>query len=323
VLDRLKANSQVTGAAIVFGLPFHDENYASTYSIAGRTILPPADRARAGLRIVTEDYFAVMRMRLIQGRFFAATDRAGAPGVCIVNESLAHRQFGTQRVLGNVVLRGRDADQPYEIVGVVADVKTNGLRSITPDEVFYPFRQIPRANAAIVARTAGDPEALGPVIQAAVAAVSPDQPVSRFASMDRRLRGTLGGERVVAALTTGFAGIALILAAVGVYAVLAHNVSARTVEIGIRMAIGADRINIVRLILSQGMRLVALGMINGVSSAMIASRFLATLLYEVSPYDPWAYGLVAATFVAVGIIASFAPAVRASRVDPLSSLNAT
>jgi ABC-type antimicrobial peptide transport system permease subunit len=127
----------------------------------------------------------------------------------------------------------------------------------------------------------------------------------------------------VAALTTGFAGIALILAAVGVYAVLAHNVSARTVEIGIRMAIGADRINIVRLILSQGMRLVALGMIAGVSSAMIASRFLATLLYEVSPYDPWAYGLVAATFVAVGIIASFAPAVRASRVDPLSSLNAT
>jgi predicted permease len=322
VVERLTANKQVTGAAAVFGLPFHDDNYASPYAIFGRPILPVSDRARAGLRIVTDDYFSVMRMRLLQGRFFADSDRAGAPNVCVINESLARHQFGSRSPLGQVMLRGREADQAFAIIGVVADVKTNGLQSVAPDEIFYSFRQVPRATAAIVARTAADPDTLGPVMQAAVADVDPHVPISRFASMDRRLRGTLGTERLMASLASAFAGLALLLAAVGLYAVLAHHVAARTIEIGIRMAMGADRRAIEGLIITQALRLVAIGTAIGLATAAIASPALIVQLYGVSPYDPGTYGLVTAVFIGVGLCASWVPARRAARVDPLASLNA-
>ena len=317
VIERLRNQPQVTGAAVVFGLPFHDDNFASTYAISGRPIPPPPERARAGLRMVSEDYFQVMRMRILAGRRFAITDRAGAPGVCIVNESLARRQFPGRSPLGQVIRRGREADQRFEIVGIVADVKTNGLRSATPDEIFYPFRQLQRANAAIVARTNGDPARLRPIFESTVSAVDSEQPLSRFAPMEERLAGTLGGERALASLTGAFAFLALALASVGLYAVLAQNVAARTVEIGIRLAIGAEPVAVVRLVLRQGMRLAVIGIAAGLISAVVAARILAAQLFEVSPRDPLVYVSVSAIFGAVATLASLAPALRASRVDPL------
>jgi predicted permease len=161
VVDRLNNHPQVSGAAVVFGLPFYGENSASPYSVSGRPILAPADRPRAGLRLVSENYFKVMRMKILEGRTFEPEDRAGAPLVCIVNQSLARRQFGATSAVGQVIRRGRNADQFHKIVGVVADVKTNGVRQPTPHEIFYPFRQVPRATAAIVVRSEADPAALG------------------------------------------------------------------------------------------------------------------------------------------------------------------
>ena len=219
------------------------------------------------------------------------------------------------------MLRGREANQAFEIVGVVADVKTNGLTSKTPDEIFYPFRQMPRLDAAIVARASADAEALAPLFRAAVAAVDASVPVARFATMERRLAESLGPERTIAGLTTVFAALAVLLAAVGLYAVVAHGVAARTVEFGIRMAVGADRRAIVRLVLSQAMRLVAAGIGCGVLAAAFGSTLLATQLYQVSPRAPWVYGLVSVVFVAIGIAASLTPALRAARVDPVVSLS--
>ena len=320
VVDRLAAMPQVSGAAVVFGLPF-DDNYSSPYAIAGRPLLPVAERARAGLRVVSEEYFQVMRVSLVAGRDFTTADRFGTPLVCVVNQSLARRQFGSaQAAVGGVLLRGREA-LPYEIVGVVADVRTNGLVAPVPDEVFYAFRQAPRPNATLVARTPGDPDRLAPLMQSAIAAVDRSQPLFGFASMNRRLETALGPQRILAGLTLAFSAMAMLLASIGLYAVLAHSVALRQREIGIRLAVGAGRAAIVRLILAQGIRLVGVGIAAGLLAAAVASPLLAPRLFEVSPRDPLLYAGVALLFAAIGAVASLAPAIRASRIDPAISLS--
>ena len=320
VLALVKRDPRVVDAAISFGLPYHDENFASTYSIAGRPIVAASGRARAGLRIVSPEYFRTMRIQLIEGRTFTAADRAGAPGVCVVNRSLARRQFGGATALGQVVLRGVNADRAFEIVGVVDDVLTNGPRGNIPDEIFFPFEQLPRPTPAIVARSAGNPAELSRVFTAAVAEIDPSLPVARFATMDERLQPTLGPDRILAILASAFAVVAVVLAAVGLYAVLAHGVAARRLEIGIRMAIGASRPSIVRLIVTQAARLAGAGVAVGLLAGAGASKLLESQLFGVSARDGWIFVATTAGFAAIGLAAAWLPARRASRVDPLSAL---
>jgi putative ABC transport system permease protein len=323
VLERVQRQPRVIGAAIVFGVPFAPDNYVSPYVIAGQPIPPPAERRRAGLRIVSEDYFTVMGSRLLQGRAFTAADRAGAQQVCIINASLAKRQFAARSPLGAVVLRGRDADQRFEIVGVVDDIKTNGPTNPAPDELFLPFRQVPRPNASMVIRTASRPDTIAPALQSAVFAVDPDLPVAGFATITDQLAATLGPEQILAQLTAAFAVVALLLAGVGLYAVLAHAVAARAPEIGIRMAVGADRPAILRLVIAGALRLVVPGIAIGLLAAVGASHLVTAQLHEISPRDPFVYAGVAIGFAAIGLFASAVPALRASRVDPVITLNAS
>ena len=320
VLDRLAP--QVRGAAIAFGLPFATDNFVSPYVIRGRVVPPPAARRRAGLRIVSEDYATVMRMRLLAGRFFTAADRAGAEPVCVVNQSFARREFGDRSPLGAIVLRGRDADQRFEIVGVVGDVRTNGPTADPPDELFLPFRQVPRPNAWLLVRTNGRPETAAPLLQSAVTAANGDLSISDFTTMETARALTVGPERLLAGLASVFGVLALLLAAIGLYAVLAQSVTARTAEIGIRMAIGAERWSIGRLVLIGALRLVGLGVLVGLSAALAVSRVVAAQLHGVSARDPIVYAIVAGVFVLVAIAASLLPARRATRVDPLVCLRA-
>ena len=320
VLTLIKRDPRVTDAAVVLGLPFHDDNFASTYTIAGRPIAAPSERARAGLRIVSPEYFRTMRIRLIEGRTFTSADRAGAPGVCVVNQSLARRQFAGASPLGQVVLRGINADRAFEIVGVVDDVRTNGLRAVAPDEIFFPFDQLPRPTPAIVARTDGNPGELSRVFTTAVAEVDASLAVARFATMDDRFQQTLGPDRTLAILASAFAFVAVILAAVGLYAVLAHSVAARRIEIGIRMAIGASRPSIVRLIVTQAARLAGSGVIVGLMAAAGATRILASQLFGVTAHDGWIFVMTTVGFAALGLAAAWLPARRATRVDPLTAL---
>jgi predicted permease len=322
VVDRVRQLPQVTGAAIGFGLPFDNDNFVSPYVIGGRPIPPAAERARAGLRIVGDGYFQVMRMRIVAGRAFTAADKDGSENVCIINESLALREFRDRSPLDATILRGRDAKTAYRIVGVVGDVRTNGPGQPVPEEIFFAFRQLPRPNAAIVVRTASRPDAIALSLQAAAGAVDPSLPVAQFATLEQKLSATLGPDRIVATLISAFAFVAMLLASIGLYAVLAHSVAARTVEIGIRMAIGADRRSILRLVVSDGLRLVAIGIVCGLAAALAASRFVAAQLHDVSAHDPLVYAMVALIFVVVGVTASALPARRAARVDPLVSLSA-
>ena len=261
-----------------------------------------------------------MRISLVAGRAFTEADREGSPGVCIVNASLANRLFPGESPLGKVMLRGRDAEVKAEIVGVIRDVKTNGLSVPAPDEVYYPYRQLARPGMAVVARTEGDAAALQPVIRTAVADVDKDQPISFFATLENNVSQSLGAQRIVASLTAGFAGLALALSAVGLYSVLAYAVSQRTSELGIRMALGAQPMQVIRLVMGNGLQLVAIGLAIGLAGAAGAARLIQTLLFNVQPLDPLVYLGVAVVFTFIASLACLVPSMRASRIDPLVAL---
>ena len=322
VIERLKAHGQVTAAAAVIGLPLSGLNPRSPYSVAGRPVLPLPQRPLAGLAIVSEDYFQLLRIPFVEGRAFTAADREGAPGVCVINASLAKRLFPGESALGKVLLRGRDAEIKHEIVGVIHDVKTNGLNAPAPDEVYYPMRQLGRPGMGLVVRTQGDPAALQAVIRSAVADIDPDQPISFFRTMDSTVAQSLGVQRIVASLTAVFAGVALVLSAVGLYSVVAYAVAQRTGEIGIRMALGAQPGQVVGLIMRSGLQLVGIGLLAGLAAAAGAAQLIQALLFNVQPFEPLVYGGVALLFAAVAALACLLPSLRASRIDPLVALRA-
>jgi predicted permease len=322
VVERLHADPLVTDAAAAIGLPLSGFNPRSPYGVAGRPALPLPQRPLAGLGIVSEDYFRLMRIAFKEGRAFTADDREGAPGVCIINESLSTRLFAGQSALGQVMLRGRDGEIKAEVVGVIRDVKTNGLNAPAPDEIYYPMRQLGRAGMAVVARTSGDAAALQPVIRAAVAGVDKDQPISFFATLETNIAQSLGAQRIVASLTTIFAGLAFVMSVVGLYSVLAYAVAQRTPEIGIRMALGARRSQVVRLVMQGGLQLVGIGLVIGLAAAAGAARVIRTLLFDVQPLEPTVYAVVAVVFAFVASLACLLPSLRASRIDPLVALRA-
>ena len=310
----------MTGAAVALGLPLSGFAARSPYTVGGQQVLPLAQRPLAGLMIVSDDYFRVMRIPLVAGRAFGPDDRAGAPGVCIINESLARRLFPGESALGRVLLRGRNAEISNEIVGVIRDVKTLGLNTPAPDEIYFPLRQLGRPGLSVVARTSGDAAALQAVIRSAVLDVDKDQPISFFATMDTTVAQSLGAQRIVASLTAVFAGLALMLSAVGLYSVLAYAVSQRTPEIGIRMALGARRGQVIGMVMTGGLRLVGVGLVIGLAGAVAASRLIQSLLFNVPLIDPLTYGAVIVLFALVGALACLVPSLRASRIDPLLAL---
>jgi putative ABC transport system permease protein len=320
VVERLRADGRVTSAAAGIGVPLAGFNPRSPYSVEGREVLPLAQRPLAGLGIVSDGYIEAMGIPLASGRSFTPADREGAPRVCIINESLARRLFPGESPLGRVLLRGRDAEIRSEIVGVIGDVKTIGPNAPTPDEIYFPMRQLGRPGMAIVARTDGDPAGLQATIRSAVAGVDKNQPISFFSTMDANIAGSLGSQRIVTSLTAVFAAVALVLSAVGLYSVIAHAVSRRTTEIGIRMALGAQARQVVVMVMRSGLRLVAIGLAVGLTGSAGAAGLIRTLLFQVEPLDPAIYAGVALLFALVASVACLLPSLRASRIDPLMAL---
>ena len=321
VVDELRRDPTITHASASIGLPISGFNARAPYSVAGRPIMPLAQRTLAGFQVVSEDYFATLRMPIIAGRAFTPDDREGAPGVCIINQTLAKHLFPGESALGHILLRGKDAEIGHTIVGVIEDVKSNGLTAPVPDEVYYPMRQLGKPALNVSARTTGDTARLQNSIRAAVAAVDHNQPISFFQSLDSLLSQSLGIQRIVATLTGCFAVIALVLAAVGLYSVVAYAVAQRTGEIGIRMALGARPGQVLALIMSGGLKLVALGVVLGLAGAAGTTRLIQTLLSNVQPLDPVVYGSVALFFGLVATAACFLPSFRASKIDPLIALS--
>jgi putative ABC transport system permease protein len=318
LLRRIGGLAGVDAVAAGSGVPTMDGS-GTYYSIEGEDT-PEGHRPIVGYRSVTPGYFSTLGATLKSGRGFTDADRADAPLVAVVNQAFVRRHWPNGTALGHrIVLQSGTRD----IVGVVEDIREYGP-STSPQQalVYFPAAQLPTRAMGIAIRTAGDPVSLAEPVRSAVLALDPDQPVFDVMTMDRRIAANAQGNGVVARIMLVLAAVALALALVGVYGVVSYSVSQRTPEIGIRMALGAARGDVVTMVVGQSARVVALGSVIGVALALALGRGLSIFLFGVSPFDPTTLTLVPLSLALAALLASYVPARRASRVDPLRALRA-
>ena len=328
-LERLSNSAGVVSAAAGVPLPFSGFGGSASFDIEGR-VAPPGDPGPHGdIRGVSPHYFETMGIRLIHGRFFTDQDRRGGQPVAIIDENLAHEYWPNQEALGQRIRNGNN--QPWKtIVGIVAHVRhyqvvgdetsSIGTEGSAKGVYYFPLYQENSPAVFLIARTNGDPTALAGTIRSAVHDVDPSQPVADLRTMDQRITLSMGPRRSAVTLLSVFAAMALILAAVGLFGLIRYNVMQRTQEIGVRMAIGASRKDILRMVLGESLRLALLGVIGGLIAAFALTRVLSSLLYGVSATDPLTFAGTALALTLVALLASWVPAWRATRVDPLVAL---
>lgn len=310
----------ISEASPIIGLPLSGFTPISPYTLGGTEILPLPQRPLAGYRVAGIDYKNLIGLTLKEGRWFSKIDVADAPRVAVINESFARKLFPGESSIGRTILTGIDGETINEIVGVIADVKTAGLNQAAPDEVYYSANQRANNGMAIAARTSLAPISLQLAMRNAVAAVDPTIAISLFYTMDEITINSLGIQRISAWLIGCFSGIAFLMAIVGLYSVLAYNVTQRTSEIGIRMALGALPSQVMQLILKQGLGLVLSGVAIGLVVSVLASKLIASLLFGVNPINLLIYGGVTLVFTLVAIFACLLPANRAAKINPLTAL---
>jgi predicted permease len=329
LLDNVRGVPGVAQAGLATSVPL---------ATTGRVLITPDNftgtewgRNMCWFAAIDGDYFGSLGVALEAGRLFGPEDRRDAPRRAIVNRAFAEKYWPGGNAVGRRFKWGSPRGQaPYmEIVGVAANVIQNRLDQ-TPEPAFYiPFVQhsddalaFAGRTMTVVARTAGDAAALAPALREAVAAIDRDIPVFALRTMDEAIRRSEAGRRFVATLVSGFAGAAALLAAIGLFGVISHSVTAATREIGIRMALGAERRRVVALVLAEGMRLAAAGIAAGLAAALLLTRYLASQLYQVSAADPWVFSGVALLLALVAALACYLPARRATRIDPVIALRA-
>jgi len=290
------------------------------YSIQGRPAEEQAKLPITFLRNIDPDYFETMGIPLIHGRAFTEADAAGAPLVAIVNRTMAARQWPNEDPIGRHVVYSRE-QVVVEVVGVAADVKFTSLGDTAAyEEMYVPYRQRPALSMSLLVRSAGDPSSLAAAIRREVARIDPDQPVSNVETMEEALADSIARPRLEAALMEAFAGLALLLAALGIFGVVAWSVSQRTHEIGIRMALGARPETVLKMILGQAFRTIGAGQVLGLAGALALTRLLGSALFGVSAHDPATFAAVLLVLTATALAAGATAARRAIRVDPVVAL---
>jgi predicted permease len=311
----------VASAAASMSLPPYVTTMAP-YAVGGEPIRPIGERPAAQWAAITPGYFATMRIPVVAGRRLTAADGEAAPLVVVISQGLARRVWPNASPIGKTLLVGRFPGFA-EVVGVVGDVKNNGLAQPPMPEVYTPYAQRPWPAMRLVVRAAaGDPLQLSNAVRAAVASIDPDQPITQVETLESSLADSVATARVTAGLLAAFAVIALVMAAAGLYGVIAFTVERRTQEVGIRVALGADAWSVLKLVAGDGLRLAAIGTGTGIVAAATASLALRGVLFDVSPLDPVTYAAVLAVFSAAAMTAAIVPARRALRVDPLIALRA-
>jgi predicted permease len=322
IVARLEAAPGVEAAGAVSVLPLSGSQIDVSYVVEGR--VPPAgEEPAADLRVATPGYFEALEIPLLGGRLPRPGDDARAPLVAVVSEELARRAFPGENPVGRRIRVGgtRDPATPWRtVVGVVGGVRDNALGRAPDPEIYLPMAQQPNRVMRLVARSAAGADLAAEALRQAVESVDPALPVAQLGSVEVSVRDTLAPERFVAGLLAVFAGVALALAAVGLYGVMAYAVGQRTREIGIRMALGARPREVLGLVLRQGAVRLAGGLAAGALAAWGLSRLLRGLLYGVAPYDPATFAAMAALLAATAVAATWLPARRAARLDPVEAL---
>jgi predicted permease len=322
VLDRVAETTGVESVSGINHLPLAGDLWTFGYTVEGHPPPPPSQEPSAAFRVSFPGYFRTMRIPVLRGRDFTAHDTADAARVVIVNEAMARRQWPGVDAIGRRIRVG-DGEPWYTVVGVVKNAEEQDWGKPLADEFYFPQWQNPQdiqRYLTLVVRTAGDPKAMTGPVQSAIAALDRDLPIEDIASMQQVVDRAVWQPRFSTTLLAAFAGLALVLAAVGIYGVMSSDVARRTPEIGIRMALGARPGDVLRSVLRQGAKLTAIGAAAGLAGAIALTRYLRTLLYAVSPTDPLVLGAASVVLAAVAMAAVWLPARRATRVDPIEAL---
>ncbi|MBZ5591580.1 MAG: ABC transporter permease [Acidobacteriia bacterium] len=323
VLNRVTALPGVEIVGAISRLPLgNSAEEMDAFTIEGKALPANGQLPLAEYRVCSADYFRALGVPLIRGRWFANGDAESRPRVAVINEELAHQYFSGDDPMGKRLKMGfPGSTNPWlTIVGMVHDVRHNSLAAPVPPQLYVSYLQGPDTQMTLVIRTAGDPLQVVAAARNEIRSVDPDQPVANIRTMEKIIAASMARQRFNMLLVGIFAAVALALAAVGLYGVISYSVGQRAHEIGIRMALGAKRSDVLRMVLRQGLVLVAVGLAVGLAAALMMSRMLATLLFEVRANDPMVLAGVALLLGIVAATACTVPALKATRVDPLTAL---
>jgi len=326
IVRRSAALPGVEAAAVIYPLPFGGSSTNNTFLIAGRPAVRPEDKPSSNHRVISADYFRALNIPLLRGRSFDERDTPHAPPVIVVNETFARRFFAGTEALGQHIMiegeAGENAVPPArEIIGVVGDVRHESLDTESGPEYYVPYTQAPEPFMSLVVRsTVTNPESLAATVREAIKQMDKDQYVAAIQPMTQLVADSVARRRFNTLLTGVFAMVALVLAAVGIFGVMNYTVAQRTQEIGLRVALGAQTRDVLRLVLSQGMQLILIGLAVGLATSLALTRVLAGMLYGVTPTDPLTFATVSLLLAGVALLACYIPARRATKVDPLVAL---
>ncbi|HEV2490653.1 MAG TPA: ABC transporter permease [Candidatus Acidoferrales bacterium] len=329
VLDRLQHTPGIKQAGAGYPIPFSGGNDSASFAIQGRSVPPGNPGPWGDVRYVTPGYFTAPGIALLKGRIFTDDDRKGSQDVAVIDENLAHEYWPNQNPIGQKI-NGGSTNHWSTIIGVVGHIRFNQLvgeessssisQSSSAGVYYFPLYQTEAPFGSLIAKSNGSAASAESAIREAVRSVDPNQPVSDMSSMDARIAESLGPQRFAANLLAVFAALAILLAAVGLYGLISYSVAQRTNEIGIRMALGARRSDVLRLILLQGAKLALTGTAVGIVAGLVLTRAMRSLLYGVSAADPLSFIGAALLLTIVALLACYIPARRAMRVDPMVAL---
>lgn len=320
LMERLREQPGVSEAAAISWTPLGSEGAATTFTISGREAPPPGQEPVADIRVVTPGLFHTLRIPLLAGRDFAPDDRAGTPRVAVIGESLSRELGAPGAALGQRLKLRWGGDPELEVVGVVGDVHLASLDSAPRATVYLPHAQDGNNFMTLMLRTSGPPLALVPGVRAAVASLDPGLPIGSALPLDDVVSHSLRSRRFVLVLVGVFGALALALAGIGLFGVMAYLVAQRTSELGVRLVLGARPWDVLRLVVGDGMCLVGLGLLLGLAGGLLASRALESQLFAVRPWDPWALAGVALSLSLVALVALATPAWRAAHIDPTRAM---
>jgi putative ABC transport system permease protein len=321
-LERVRTLPGVEAAGAVYPLPLGGQQNNTAFSIEGAPPLPGDSFFACGQRWTSPDYFKTLRIPLVKGRLLVESDGTSAPRMVVINEALARRYFAGQDPLGRRIAFDDSAGKPNyrEIVGVVKDVKHSALDDEARPEFYLPLAQFPSSFMTLVVRTSGDPLQMTTALRSQIRAVDKDQPVSNIQTMEQVLASSVAPRRFNMLVLGMFALVGLALAAVGLYGMMSYTVTERTHEIGIRMALGAQPGEVLKLVIRQGIKLALVGLLMGLGGALALTRLMKALLFGVSATDYLTFAVIALWLTVVALLACWIPARRATRVDPMAAL---